>query len=133
MKIRITKYKVQHKGKVYIVESHLERKFLKQWLKRHPRIPPTTQHTFFPSRKWRFDFFWPDLNLAVEIQGFGPGHNSREGMYNDANKHNAAMSKGYDIIYFTGKHLLDKNIEGTCRYLHYIMRLRSHREARTRR
>jgi very-short-patch-repair endonuclease len=79
---------------------------------------------FFPSRRWKFDFFWPDDRLAVEIQGFGPGHNSRAGMKNDANKNNAAISLGYNTLYFTSYHLEPLRIKATIKYVAFILRTR---------
>lgn len=114
-------YTVRHKGKALLVESHLEQAFLRQWLKMFPEFPPETQHMFHDTRKWRFDFYWPVIRLAVEIQGFGPGHTSKKGMYNDANKNNAALSMGIVTVYFTSIHLEKNNIEGTCKGLRYIM------------
>lgn len=108
-------------------ESFLEHAFLKEWLRQYPKHPPQTQVMFFPSRKWRFDFFWPEQRLAVEIQGFGPGHNSRKGMMNDANKNNAAISLGYSTLYFTSYHLQPLRIKATIKYTAYILKTRSKR------
>lgn len=44
--------------------------------------------------------------MAVEIQGFGPGHNSLLGMKNDYEKHNAAIVMGWKILYFMSHDLL---------------------------
>lgn len=35
-----------------------------------PDLPkPVTEHRFHPTRKWRFDYAWPDRKVAVEIDG----------------------------------------------------------------
>lgn len=118
------KYKTSSINGTIETESFLEHAFLKEWLKQYPSNPPQTQVMFFPSRRWRFDFFWPKDKLAVEIQGFGPGHNSREGMKNDANKNNAAISLGYSTLYFTAYHLEPLRIKATIKYVAYILRVR---------
>lgn len=73
---------------------------------------------FHPSRRWRFDFAWPSLKIAVEIQGFGEGHNSYEGMASDYEKHNAAVQRGWKIFYLMGYQLEKKEIEFTLSYIH---------------
>lgn len=42
------------------------------------------------------------MKLAVEIQGFGPGHNSYDGMKSDYEKHNEAILMGWKMLYFMG-------------------------------
>ena len=64
---------------------------------------PEAQHVFHPTRKWRFDFAWPDLQVAVEIHGGvfqkGPsGHRSIAGMVADMEKINAAQVLGWIVI-----------------------------------
>lgn len=87
-----------------LTESELEQKFYNLVLAH--RLPrPVQQHKFHPTRNWRFDFSWPLLKIAVEIQGFGPGHNSYEGMLNDYEKHNEALLLGWRIIYFMNRDL----------------------------
>lgn len=121
---RRRKYNVRHKGKVIETESILEQRFLREWLKQFPHLPPLTQHMFYDKRLWRFDFCWPPLKVALEIQGYGPGHTSRKSMYNDANKHNTASALGWSLIYLTGEHLKDNKIEGTIRYVYYLLTLK---------
>lgn len=80
-------------------ESELEQKFYNLLLRHHaPEF--VQQHKFHPTRNWRFDFCWPEVKVAVEIQGFGSGHNSFDGMKSDYEKHNEAMLLGWNILYF---------------------------------
>lgn len=79
-------------------ESELEQQFL-DFLKSY-QLFPTQQHQFHPTRQWRFDFCWPAKKIAIEVQGFGPGHNSYNGMASDYEKHNAALLLGWKILYF---------------------------------
>lgn len=95
-----------------LTESELEAKFLNLTLAYHlPKV--TQQHQFHPQRQWRWDFCWPNYKLAVEIQGFGPGHNSYDGMSNDYEKHNEAILLGWRILYFMSHDLLPKNAPAT--------------------
>ena len=81
-----------------LTESELEQSFLD--LFKANNLSPILQHKFHPVRNWRFDFCWPVAKLAIEIQGFGPGHNSYTGMSSDYEKHNAALILGWRILYF---------------------------------
>jgi len=51
-------------------ESDFEAWFLAKWLLVAPTYPePVREYRFHPKRKWRFDFAWPDCQVAVEIEG----------------------------------------------------------------
>lgn len=52
-------------------------------------------------RDWRFDFAWPDIKFAVEVEGGGwsSGRHTRgKGFREDMEKYNAAMAFGW-VIY----------------------------------
>lgn len=66
------------------------------------------EYRFDPGRKWRFDFAWPHLWLAVEVEGVGwkPGrHQRREGYAKDCDKYNAAALAGWCVLRFTQEQL----------------------------
>lgn len=95
-----------------VPESELEESFYR--IIQDYKLPtPKLQHIFHPVRQWRFDFCWLDKQVAVEIQGFGPGHNSLPGMTNDYQKHNAALLLGWKVLYFMAHDLVPKNIPET--------------------
>ena len=79
-------------------DSQLEQQFL-EFFKANG-LYPTQQYQFHPARQWRFDFCWPASKIAIEIQGFGHGHNSYMGMSSDYEKHNAALLLGWRVLYF---------------------------------
>lgn len=110
-------------------ESKLEKAFLQEWLKYYPNDMPALQFTFHRTRLWRFDFCWKDVKIAVEIQGYGPGHCSREGMFNDAEKNNAAIAYGYQTLYFTSRHLNVENIKSTIKFVAYILSMKRFKNA----
>lgn len=56
-------------------------------------------------RGWRFDFAWPDLMIAAEIDGgtwTGGRHTRGKGFQEDAQKGNAALKQGWRVFHFTG-------------------------------
>ena len=71
-------------------------------------VEPVREFVFAPPRRWRFDFAWPDLKVAVEIDGGtwnGGRHASGVGMQGDLEKHNRATCLGWKVLRFTGQHL----------------------------
>ena len=110
-------------------KSQLEGLFLQQL--RIANLPiPTTEYRFAAPRRWRFDFAWPDLKLAVEVEGgtfgrtvqchnchqpvkrrtktgwttvrLGGRHNSGKGFENDCGKYNRAALLGWTVLRYTG-------------------------------
>lgn len=85
---------------------------------------PTVQHVFYQFRKWAFDFAWPAVMVAVEVEG-GTGsvkcgacggrtcqkcrwtgivrgrHVSKAGFQEDAEKYNTAALMGWTVYRFT--------------------------------
>lgn len=61
---------------------------------------PVREHRFDAVRKWRFDFAWPDLMLAVECQGgiwSKGGHSTGVGITRDLEKLDAAHRLGWTV------------------------------------
>ena len=56
-------------------------------------------------RQWRFDFWFPDAGIAVEVEGgtkFGKSRHSRgDGFEEDCRKYNAASLAGIRLLRFT--------------------------------
>lgn len=74
---------------------------------------------------WRFDFAFPKIFLAIEIQGYGKGHASYTSMDKDYKKHNEAVRCGWSILYFMGHQLTDETIEHTIKYVISTINLRT--------
>jgi very-short-patch-repair endonuclease len=71
---------------------------------------PDTEHQFLKERKFRFDFAWPDLRVAVEMEGIvigGQGrHQTAIGYERDCEKYNLATLNGWRILRYTPKKIL---------------------------
>ena len=90
--------------------SHLEVAF-EAWLLQNPVIPLwVTEHRFHPTRKWRFDFAWPDSMVAVEIEGGlrqSGRHQSYTGFLADAEKYEAALRLGWTVYRVPGPWVME--------------------------
>lgn len=83
--------------------SNLEKKF--HWLALAHQLKPTREYRFHPDRRWRFDFAWPAVKVAVEIEGGSwvrGGHNRGVGYQKDCEKYNAATALGWRVFRLTG-------------------------------
>lgn len=62
---------------------------------------PLTEHKFHVTRRWRFDYAWPDYQVALEVEGgvwVGGRHTSGAGFVKDMEKYNEAACMGWRII-----------------------------------
>lgn len=71
----------------------------------HGLLVPEKEYRFHPVRKWRLDYAWPDIRLAIEIEGIfykkGDGisrHQTGSGYVEDCIKYNAAIELGWTIL-----------------------------------
>lgn len=74
----------------------------------HGLPAPEREHRFDSDRQWRFDFAWPALRLAVEIEGgvwSGGRHTRGSGFVADCDKYNAATLAGWRVLRFTERHV----------------------------
>ena len=63
------------------------------------------EYEFSTNRKWRFDFAWPSEMLAVEVDGFGYGHQAQQHMAVDNEKQNAAVASGWRVLRYNSRQL----------------------------
>jgi very-short-patch-repair endonuclease len=81
------------------------------WLNflRSKGIPrPESEFKFHPKRKWRIDYAWPDVKLAVEIEGgvWSKGRHIRgSGFIGDIEKYNALTMAGWSLLRFIPEQL----------------------------
>lgn len=62
---------------------------------------PVPEHRFAPPRRWRFDWAWPDIRLALEVEGgvwTGGRHTRGAGFVKDMEKYNAATIAGWRVV-----------------------------------
>lgn len=65
---------------------------------------PMREFTFHKKRRWRFDLAWPELLIAVEIEGgiwTGGRHVRGAGYEADCEKYNEAQLAGWMVLRFT--------------------------------
>jgi hypothetical protein len=66
------------------------------------------EQRFHPTRMWRFDMVWPELSIAVEVEGLTHGggrHQRVVGYSNDCEKYNEAALLGWTLIRVTQLHI----------------------------
>ena len=65
---------------------------------------PVTEVRFAPPRRFRFDFAWPDHQLAAEVDGAiwtGGRHTRGAGVERDCEKYNLALLHGWRVARFS--------------------------------
>lgn len=68
-------------------------------------LRPESEFEFHPTRRWRFDFAFPDRKVAVECEGavWTNGRHTRgSGFIADMEKYNAAAALGWFVFRFDG-------------------------------
>jgi hypothetical protein len=85
---------------------------VKEWCAQKGLPIPQTEGTFHPVRKWRFDLFWPEQMVAMEIHGAvfrgrNGRHTSGKGYTNDRVKCNEAQLLGWLVLEVTYGHVRD--------------------------
>ena len=72
---------------------------------------PNKEYKFHETRKWRFDFAFPNHKLAVEVEGaiWTNGRHTRgSGFIKDMEKYNTATESGWRILRFNPSNLFNK-------------------------
>jgi very-short-patch-repair endonuclease len=95
--------------------SPLARWFARVWQNTFPHLPrPVLEHRFHPVRRWRFDLAWPELQIAVEIDGgqFVKGrHLQPRGFQADCEKLNAAALHGWSVLRYTTRDVQTRTVQ----------------------
>ena len=69
---------------------------------------PVREHRFHPTRRWRFDFAWPERMIAAEVEGgtWARGRHTRgSGFERDCEKYNAAAECGWSVYRYTAQQI----------------------------
>lgn len=66
------------------------------------------EYKFHDTRRWRFDYCFPDYHLAIEYEGQAyrsakSGHTTISGFQSDCEKYNEALIAGWKVFRFTAK------------------------------
>lgn len=72
-------------------------------------IMPTKEFMFHNQRKWRFDYAFPELKIAIEVEGgvWTQGRHVRpKGYIGDMEKYNQATLYGWSLLRFTPDEVL---------------------------
>ena len=80
-----------------------------QLLLQEKNIPYCVEYKFLAERKFRFDYAFPDVKLAVEIEGgvFVSGRHTRpKGFVKDIEKYNLATLHGWRLLRFLPSEIL---------------------------
>lgn len=85
--------------------SDLEWEFENVLRAANPPLPPhVRQYRFALPRQYRFDVAWPDLMIAIELDGgtwSGGSHVRGQGYEDGCEKANAAVLRGWRLLRFT--------------------------------
>lgn len=71
------------------------------WCRANGLPKPEPELHFHPSRKWRFDWAWPDKMVALEQEGsvWVRGRHTRgDGYLKDLEKYNTATALGWKVL-----------------------------------
>lgn len=108
-KLRMEQLKTGH--------EHLENQFIHLLRCEGAHFPAyVRQHQFAKPRRWAFDFAWPDLAVALEVEGGmhipdgGGRHQRKDGYEGDCEKYNEAALRGWIVLRATSTHLDDLSV-----------------------
>lgn len=84
-----------------------EQQFAILWADQFPEIDLHTEDKIIPNRKFRFDFTHRPSKTAIEIQGYGPGHNWQKGIIRDQEKIIEAAKHGWQVLQLSSENVED--------------------------
>jgi very-short-patch-repair endonuclease len=72
-------------------------------------FPFVGQYKFHPTRRWTFDYAWPEQRIAIEVEGghFRGGHKRGRAADTDTEKFNEATLAGWRVLRFTTSQVLE--------------------------
>ena len=103
------KPKVPKQAKVSVEKRHIET-ILQVFKKDNKIIDYVEEFRFDTIRKFRFDWYIPELKLGIEYEGIiskRSRHTNMKGYTNDCEKYNLAMTLGYRVLRYTALNYQD--------------------------
>jgi very-short-patch-repair endonuclease len=88
------------KKKSHYTNNNLHHRIFEQLLIDYGMPVVQKEFRFHPTRQWRFDFAFPGLKFAIEVEGgvfTGQAHSSISGILRDIEKYNEAAKLGWTI------------------------------------
>jgi len=98
-------------------KQDLEQKFLDVWtvVAPHHLGLPLRGFQFHPTRRWKFDFAFPEIHVAVEIEGLiggvGGRHQRMAGYQGDCEKYREAAKLGWLVLRYTGQEIVQRPVQ----------------------
>jgi len=92
------------KPKIKVKRKSVGEEMFMQQCKLSGITEPEREYRFHPTRRWRFDFAWPEVKLALEVDGsvYSNGrHNRGKGYENDCEKMAEAINLGWRVFRFS--------------------------------
>lgn len=80
---------------------------------KHGLHVPVSEYRFVPTRRWRFDWCWPEYLTALEIEGgiwTGGRHTRGKGFLADMEKYNTAAILGWRVLRCTPKEVKNGDV-----------------------
>jgi len=77
------------------------RRAICDYCEQHGFPAPVQEHEFYAVRGWKFDYAWPELGIALEVEGgaaIGGRHTSVGGFEADIAKYNEAAIRGWLVL-----------------------------------
>ncbi len=104
-------------------KSHLQETFAAIWRKHGPSgYQLDAEHTFAAPRRWKFDFAITTHRVAIELEGYGPGHLGRKGYRLNCEKYNEAAARGWRVLRFIANDLNTANQHATIETIERTLR-----------
>lgn len=76
---------------------------------------PEREYRFMPPRRFKFDFAWPAVMVALEVEGgvySGGRHTTGSGFTQDCEKYTEAALRGWKVIRVTSHHINNGRMAG---------------------
>lgn len=93
------------------LRTHAKQTAFMVWCMMNALPKPTAEFRFHPTRRWRFDWCWPEKKIALEIEGgvwTGGRHTRGAGFVADMEKYNASAALGWRLIRVTPSALMTR-------------------------